>query len=1281
MKVRAFAGLVLAVALGCGANARVLNVPEEYATIQAGIDAALDGDTVLVAPGVYQERIDFLGKDITVTSVDPNDAAIVGYTIIDAQKQGSAVTFSSYASPAAVLAGFTIKGGSGTADTYSFSGSGYVYNQTDYMGGGIYCAYGSPTITRNVIVSNALPPSLYSYVTSGDITTYTDISSYGGGIYGSSATITHNVICRNTAYYGGGIYGGGTVADNVIYDNTASYGGGMYFSSYNGRVTNNTFVSNDCSMLPEVEGYGGNLYLSFYDVGTGTVANNLICNADSGGGLFWYTYGAKLWDIIRYNNVWGNASSNYVTEDPSTYDLLTGDEADLTGRYGNVSANPAFQTGSSKRYRLSVNSPCISAGDPAFTPLSDAETDIDGDPRVYALRVDIGADEYVGYVKPQADAGRDQHVLSPGLVTLDGTNSYISDPGAGVWYQWTQVEGPAVTLDDPNAARPTFTAPAEGTYVFALVVRDNQAVSNPDQVLILVGNKKPLADAGPDQLCEAPGYVSLDGLDSSDADGLDVLSYSWTQVEGPEVMMLDPNSAAPWFLCAAPGVYRFQLVVNDGFVDSEPDEVKIEAATFTAGAVESAVTVLNDSGSNECYFTDVSGTAVVYAGSEDGSSPSTWVIYRTDTKSGEVVKYNGGTVDTHPRVDGDVTVWAGASSSYYYEPLCTSLYAASTAAGNTVVRLQNATSTTSYGWPAIAGTKIVYLRHTGVNTSDTTAYDNASFDVCGADISDFAHPVYFTIAAQAGHGLPYDYSDYYYTAYGFVDISGNIVVWERDGDIWGADISDIKHIKTFPICTAPERQSDPAISGHMVVWKDARNDDGDIYGADISDPNQVREFEICVLRGEQLYPCVDGALAAWIEGDYYSGYVTICGLSREYGAIDLPFPNSMRYDWYGSAPKIHGSTLVWRSSGYQVSMLRLNISHTMLSGTIENLTTGAKYGTIQHAISAAANGDVIQVPPGVYDERLEIGGKSLTITSTNPSDPAVRAATVIKGDGQLVSFVDEETSDCVFTGFTVTGGSIGLYLHRSNPTLSFCDITGNRDAGMKIWGISKPLVRLCDVTANGAGVEMVMEMSTRASTYAAPMFQNCLIAGNRTYGLYGGDPELVNCTVADNGSLGVSGNKPKIGNSIVYFNNGGSTNVQGKKSLAVTYSDIQGGATGEGNINLDPCFVAAGTWVTQSGLAVTPAQADPNSTWTRGDYHLASQGWRWSSTQQTWVWDEKTSPCIDAGDPGIPIGDEKPCETGDPLSERAGPNTRIDMGVCGGTAEASLAPKAGAGGA
>lgn len=113
-------------------SAAVLNVPSGYSTIQLAINAASNGDTIVVAAGTYNEKNNFNGKAITVRSSDPNNSSVVSSTIINAG--GSTVTFENSEGNSSVLCGFTITGGTGT-----ISGS---------YGGGIYCSGASPIIKK-----------------------------------------------------------------------------------------------------------------------------------------------------------------------------------------------------------------------------------------------------------------------------------------------------------------------------------------------------------------------------------------------------------------------------------------------------------------------------------------------------------------------------------------------------------------------------------------------------------------------------------------------------------------------------------------------------------------------------------------------------------------------------------------------------------------------------------------------------------------------------------------------------------------------------------------------------------------------------------------------------------------------------------------------------------------------------------------------------------------------------------------------------------------------------
>ena len=87
--------------------------------------------------------------------------------------------------------------------------------------------------------------------------------------------------------------------------------------------------------------------------------------------------------------------------------------------------DPLFVNPFNRDYHLTFDSPCINTGDPEWI-FNEGQMDIDGQPRVYGSRIDIGADEYLGYVKPVAVAGFDQHILPPlETITLDGSQSLL----------------------------------------------------------------------------------------------------------------------------------------------------------------------------------------------------------------------------------------------------------------------------------------------------------------------------------------------------------------------------------------------------------------------------------------------------------------------------------------------------------------------------------------------------------------------------------------------------------------------------------------------------------------------------------------------------------------------------------------------------------------------------------------------------------------------------------------------------------------------------------------
>ncbi|MFP5212286.1 MAG: PKD domain-containing protein [Acidobacteriota bacterium] len=190
---------------------------------------------------------------------------------------------------------------------------------------------------------------------------------------------------------------------------------------------------------------------------------------------------------------------------------------------------------------------------------------------------------------PIARTGTRQVVAGGAVVTLDGSSS-VDPQGNALSYQWTQSSGTRVTLSDPKAAQPTFTAPAATRLgvplIFKLIVTSQSGMKAEDICIVSVtsANQPPTPQAGADLTVREGSTVTLDGKASKDADG-GLASVRWSQVSGLPVKLSDPTSRTTTF--TAPPVpvegdaLTFRLTATDsgGLVSDDICVVNVKDAS------------------------------------------------------------------------------------------------------------------------------------------------------------------------------------------------------------------------------------------------------------------------------------------------------------------------------------------------------------------------------------------------------------------------------------------------------------------------------------------------------------------------------------------------------------------------------------------------------------------------------------------------------------------------------------------------------------------------------
>ncbi len=284
--------LAVAILFATSAFAKIIHVPADQPTIQAAINAAAKGDTVLVADGTYYENINFKGKTITVAShfLMDADTSHISKTIINGSKpshpdSGSVVYFVSGEDTASVLCGLTITNGSGTM---------YVPYSAQ-VGGGIFCDNSGCTLLANKIINNKL-----TYAT-----------AYGAGLaampMGSLATvilkdnhIIHNTLTTNA----GNAYGGGVALrlNGKLVNNQISY---------------NTIIQNATdkqAISGGVDAYCLNLIMESNKITHNSIVSysELDANTAFGGGGTIRGGGRLTKNEVSHNQIWIKPAKNAV---------------------------------------------------------------------------------------------------------------------------------------------------------------------------------------------------------------------------------------------------------------------------------------------------------------------------------------------------------------------------------------------------------------------------------------------------------------------------------------------------------------------------------------------------------------------------------------------------------------------------------------------------------------------------------------------------------------------------------------------------------------------------------------------------------------------------------------------------------------------------------------------------------------------------------------------------------------------------------------------------------
>jgi len=1329
--------------------------PADFNNIQAAINDANNGDTVEIQPGTYtgpgNRDIDFLGKPITVTGIDPDDANTVAETIIDCNAAEAdrhrGFNFVSGEGRDSVLAGVTITNGNGPY-------AEFIILDRDILpylvAGAIFCNQSSPTIMHCNIKGNyaaEMGGAMFNCESSPEILDCSFIENgaeAGGAIWNwNSSPSIKNCVFHNHSTFGGGgaaVYWGRSAANPIIANCTftanssaARSAGAILNRAESGLIIANcTFMHNsageragaiynyeasplvsNCIIVENSAGQNGGAIYNDSGIHGGhadpTIVNCTFSNNSAGlegGGIYNHPghqstdpANPTLVNCILWNNTDKRgavqSSQIYVPDDgePSiSFSCIQGWTGTLPG-VGNIDADPGFVHPLTYDYHILPDSPCIDAGDPDHVP-SSQETDIDNEPRIMGARVDIGADEFKEGTEPLIGISPNEFYIG---VSSGDTNPQIrtlsiQNLGNGILHWTINKDSPWLDVspqsgeaeDDVDDVTLTVEGLgiSLGLYVAELVISADGAANSPLSIPVLlhildddgqlhvpseyatIQTAIDAARAG-EAVVIAPGRHTGPGNRDLDLQGkaitvrssdpcdptvveATVIDCQGTEADahrafvfnsqegpdsivagltiengyGPDAPILGFNSAGGAFFClgSSPTITGCRIMNNYAehqgggmyFEDSNPT---ITNCLFSHNIAQSAGGIYNrhsDSLIEDCTFLGNSTQGdYCYGGAIANMVASSPTIRRCSFienhsfgSAGAIHNYGSGTRPTiHNCIfrKNEAAYGAGMyndGSNQTTVTNCTFNQNVARHGGGAICHSDGETTVTN----------CILWDNSPTETCDPwgkrITYSNVQGGAPGQGNIDM-DPCFADVDSGDYHlsaGSPcIDSGDPdYIPAAGETDMDGEPRVMGGRVDMG---------IDELPAALIPILRISPVDFSFSACQDGPNPQPQTLY---------IRNAGSGEMHWQYVHDC------EWIDLSPTSGVLSLGEVEEVAVTADVSALLVGRYD------------CAFTVTADEALNTPQTAAATLVLGGL-NLHVPAEFPTIQAAIDSAVDWDTVIVADGTYtgpgNRDIDFEGKAITVRSENGPAKCIIDCNASEGDEHVGFYFDSaEGPYSIVSGFTITN----VYSH------SYCP--------------PRPPF-ICFYPAGAIHCERYSN--------ASPTIRNCIITGGLgpdSYGLFvgykGGSPTLINCTITGQKAGGIycDGDSGAILRNCILRDNALIEISGWTDSVTAEYCNVEGAWPGPGNIDTDPCFVDPGFWDPNG----TPEDANDDF-WVhgRGDYHLKSQAGRYDPNTETWVIDEVTSPCIDAGEPLDPIGPE-PFPNGG----------IINMGAHGGTAEA-----------